>query len=634
VTWRILEWIEQEARELLSKALEALAEKIVDGPVTPGSGITLNKLPLQAWKFDNCPAIPFWATEAGDPDLKHILATFAKLNARGQEGIPTAYRGLSTDYTIDGQTHNAYGFLYGQPRPGTGDDPSKGSPAPTKLPLPDAEDFTLGWTTYQDVYKDSQSLVAPFADTLKLREKATERFWPTIATFGLPYNLLILSKVDAKRATELEQLLGKAWANEDMAALQAEGLLYEIDVSIIAMLEPSTAVDGSTRFAPGTVTMLKQDPGTKALTPIAITVATTDGHAPRVYTGEDDAWLYALQAAKTSITVWGIWLGHVYHWHIVTAAMQMTMYTNLPEGHPLYQLMLPQSQSLIDFDFILLTHLWGQISPPTPVPGYMTLLALLDRFACERTFFDDDPLAELSARGLEADDFTVVTQWDAYPVVGYLLDIWELTGEYVRAVVDVVYTSDDDVAQDGPLQAWMKASSDPDHGNVRGVPESVGTRGDLAKVLTSILYRVNVHGAGSLTPVVNPVLSFHSNFPPCLQSAKITEPGERLSESELLDLLPHTGTIGGMTTFYYTFAYSDPYEALIPSGGARSDPYFSGPQKPCNEPLFAFREGIAAFVHKYVVEWNAALEHVRRAPAPIPSYAENQAAQWPSSIEI
>jgi len=37
------------------------------------------------------------------------------------------------------------------------------------------------------------------------------------------------------------------------------------------------------------------------------------------------AWLYALQAAKTSVTVYGIWLGHVYHWHLVTAAMQMTM---------------------------------------------------------------------------------------------------------------------------------------------------------------------------------------------------------------------------------------------------------------------------------------------------------------------
>ena len=48
---------------------------------------------------------------------------------------------------------------------------------------------------------------------------------------------------------------------------------------------------------------------------------------------------------------------------------------------------------------------------------------------------------------------------------------------------------------------------------------------ELSEVLTSILYRVTVHGAGSLTPSVNPALSFVSNFPPCLQSADIPEPG-------------------------------------------------------------------------------------------------------------
>ena len=97
--------------------------------------------------------------------------------------------------------------------------------------------------------------------------------------------------------------------------------------------------------------------------------------------------------------MWGIWLGHVYHWHIVTAAMQMTMYNQLPAGHKLYSLLEPQSQSLIDFDFVLLTFLWGQISPPTPVPGSMSLLKLLDKFADGRTFFDDDPLSELARVG-------------------------------------------------------------------------------------------------------------------------------------------------------------------------------------------------------------------------------------------
>jgi hypothetical protein len=152
--------------------------------------------------------------------------------------------------------------------------------------------------------------------------------------------------------------------------------------------------------------------------------------------------------------------------------MQMTMYNHLPKGHKLYQLLQPQSQSLIDFDFVLLTHLWQQISPPTPVSGYMPLLRLLDRFAQDRTFFDDDPLSELRRRGLDVDDFTVVTEWDAYPVVGYLLDMWDITGDYVTAVVNDLYTRDEDVANDEHLQAWMTAAGQRDHGNVRGCPRS------------------------------------------------------------------------------------------------------------------------------------------------------------------
>jgi hypothetical protein len=61
----------------------------------------------------------------------------------------------------------------------------------------------------------------------------------------------------------------------------------------------------------------------------------------------------------------------------------------------------------------------------------------------------------------------------------------------------------------------MTAAGQPEHGNVRGLPE-VDTRAELAKVLTSIVYRVTAHGAGSLNPSVDPVLSFVANYPPCL----------------------------------------------------------------------------------------------------------------------
>ena len=219
--------------------------------------------------------------------------------------------------------------------------------------------------------------------------------------------------------------------------------------------------------------------------------------------------------------------------------------------------------------------------------------------------------------------------------MGYLLDIWEITGDYVTAVVDDIYTSDTDVAQDTALQAWMSASSHPDRGNIQGLPETIQSRAELAKVLTSILYRVTVHGAGSLNPSVNPALSFVSNFPPCLQSAEIPDPGVKLSNEELLARLPHTGTIGGMTTFYFTFVYSKPYAPVIPSGGIKSDPYFPKTQNNCNTALFAYRAGIQGFVTEYTSEWNEALARIRGATAgPVPHYAENQAGQWPLSIEI
>jgi len=165
------------------------------------------------------------------------------------------------------------------------------------------------------------------------------------------------------------------------------------------------------------------------------------------------------------------------------------------------------------------------------------------------------------------------------------------------------------------------------------LPEKISTRDELAKILTSILYRVTVHGAGSMNPAVNPVLSFVSNYPPCLQRDDIPHPEEDV-RSTLLEYLPHTGTIGGMTTFYYTFVYSQPYTPLIPSGGAEADPYFPKSQPGCNQALFAYRTAISAFAGEYLIAWNKALDEIRGTTGAPPKYAENQAGQWPSSIEI
>jgi hypothetical protein len=615
----------------------------------------VHHLPLSSLGFPNTPAVPYW------PDLSRIVKTLLLLALRALE-TELAKLGLSVSYTIDGQTHPAHDFLYGggpalteaiktlegklAADPNTflrtladgtalhaAQSAAPTTPSPlTRLSLDHPDQFALSWTTYEDVYGSSKALIPTLASWLVDADAATEHFWPTIATFGLAYNLLILQKVGPAQRDELARSFGDAWDSEGMDALHAEGRLYVVDMSIFDALEHQS-VDDEVRFTPGTITLLQQDPQSKTLTPIAIRVA-GDGSAARIYRGSDPAWLYALQAAKTSITVYGVWLGHVYHWHIVTAAMQMAMYNTIPPGHRLEPLLVPQSDYLIEFDDVLLL-LWPFIAPPTSITGPLQFLSLVDRFAAGRTFFDDDPMTTVERLGLDKADFSVEKDWDLYPIVKFLFDLWSSTEEYVGAVVDQLYENDDAVAQDTALQAWIAACGDPDEGNIRGLP-AVQTRTVLIRVLTSFLYRVTAHGVSRLNPSANPILTFVANFPPCLQDATIPDPEERLTTQELLARLPRTGTIGMMTTFYFTFVFSVPYVPFIPLAGPEADLYFpGGADSPCNQALIKYRQDVLAFIAAYVATWQQALSALQPSPgAPgDPSAASPLTHQWPRNIE-
>ena len=197
------------------------------------------------------------------------------------------------------------------------------------------------------------------------------------------------------------------------------GLLYVIDFRIYETLQPQK-VAGIPRFTPSTVTVLVQDPATKALTPELVRVA-GGNNEPKVFSRQGSttasAWVYALQAAKVSVTVFGVWLGHVYQWHIVTAAMVMTMFDNLSANHPVRKLLEPQSSYVIPFDNVLLLA-FSSVVPPTSIATARQFVELMDLYAGTRQFFDDDPTTTLERLGIAESDFTVHEPWDQYPNVG------------------------------------------------------------------------------------------------------------------------------------------------------------------------------------------------------------------------
>jgi hypothetical protein len=578
-------------------------------------------LPLWLLGLNDIPAVPVQLPEMAD--------TLVRLGVRAAE-IKQATQGLTVPFTIANQAAIAYEFLFGRgvsiedeaanarnaikqvvttepfrvvpelfDKALRGGDTElfKGPDDPlTALSLEQAEQWSLSWTTFPPVYQQAQPLLAAWASSLTDADVASATFWPMIAAHGLPFNLLILAKVEAARLDDFKTALQGAWTAELDTAF-AGGRLFAIDLRLFESLEPSV-VRGFTRFTPATLTLLTQDPQSKALTPAAIRVSGHLGAGAQVYSraaATPSAWLYALQAAKTSVTVYGIWLGHVYHWHIVTAAMQMAFYNNLPDSHPLHRLLAPQSNYLIPFDDVLIV-LWRHIAPATSLATPFEFLALADRFARGRSFFDDDPITTLTNLGLQAADFTVNEPWDQYPLVGSLLELWEATQGYVGVFVDATYASDAAVSADATLRAWMNAASAGSEGNLRGLPP-MDSKANLARVLTSLIFRITAHGSARLNSSANPALTFVANFPPCLQDATIPPPDSVFDTKGLFSFLPKTGTIGEMVRFYFTFAFSVPYVPFIPLEGIDASLFFpGGPSEPRNRALIAYRDRVLKFI--------------------------------------
>ncbi len=539
-----------------------------------------------------------------------------------------ALQGLSRTYTIRGTTARAYTFLYGDETPDAQrargrerlhsllrrnlseihaslaaeklderDDDLPGHDL-TTVSLDNPRQWSMSWTTLPDVYSVGLPQLDEWATTVDVAEpdQATEAFFPAIARHGRSYNLILPTKVQGAGVGPWQNLFGAAWTPVLDAAAQA-GLLYVIDLRIYETLQ-AQQVAGAPRFTPSTVTVLVQDPATKALTPELIRVAGS-GNQPKIFSRRGPttraAWLYALQAAKVSVTVYGIWLGHVYQWHIVTAAMLMTMFQTLPADNPARRLLEPQSNFLIPFDDVLLLQ-WSAAAPPTSIATGRQFLELIDRYAKDRRFFDDDPVTQLEHLGLTESDFTVTEPWDQFPIVGDLVAIWEATGRYVDTYVDHAYPTDRDVQHDRQLAEWIAESGDTDGGNVLGLP-AMDSKDALKRVLHSLIYRITAHGTSRLYRSVNPVFTFVANFPPCLQDATIPDPTDSFDTQALHRFLPNTGTIGSMLHFYFIFWATPPYVPFVPLEGTEADLFFDDENS--NEALIELRRFVIGFVEEH-----------------------------------
>ena len=257
-------------------------------------------------------------------------------------------------------------------------------------------------------------------------------------------------------------------------------------------------------------------------------------------------------------------------------------------------MLAPQSQYTIAFDLLLLLG-WSSLSPPTSIGDPGKFLTLCNRFSTTHDFFSTDPANTLAQLNLDPSDFTDPSidgrPWNLYPNVQMILQIWQMTADYVSAVVDAGYATDAAVAADADLANWIVAASG--EGNVAGLPR-MDSKAALKAVVTSVLYRIAFHGIGRLRSVGSPEPVFAPNYPPCLQSSTIPDPQTPLPTSELLKTyLPNTGTLGKLISFYDIFSYSAPYVPVVPYKGPTDELFFDQAKHPAaNQALIGFRNTI------------------------------------------
>ena len=328
--------------------------------------------------------------------------------------------------------------------------------------------FEMSWTTYDGVHKRSKQYLEYWCQSITDADVASAHFWPNIATYGLAYNLLFLEAIDHNKLTQLQSEITIDIPEIDQAA--NENRLYGIDLRIFKMFE-ATQLDGDIRYTPPCYILLTKDPVTKALDPRVVYIKKGNSDQYQSYyrpVCSDASWIYALQAAKTAVTVYGIWIGHVYHWHIVPASLQMTMFNTIPKDHLIHKLLAPQFNYLIGFDNVLLL-LWKHTAPPTSIVTSKMFLELINAHAKDRKFHDDDPKVTLERNGISIEDFSTEKDWDQYPIAGLLLRIWDMTEIYIDNFVENAYESDQSIADDEDLQKWIQCSSSSNYGNVKGI---------------------------------------------------------------------------------------------------------------------------------------------------------------------
>ncbi|XP_022800953.1 allene oxide synthase-lipoxygenase protein-like [Stylophora pistillata] len=280
------------------------------------------------------------------------------------------------------------------------------------------------------------------------------------------------------------------------------------------------------------------------LVPIAIQFLQQPSDTNPIWTPSDSQydWLLAKMWLRHADTLVQQVNTHLLETHLVMEPFAVAVWRQLPSIHPVFQLLFPHLRSVMAINNFLRTGFVAENKRAQEIlkKGFKAfkfgMLSLPDTLK-ERGVDDPEKLPKFYFR----DD---------------ALRLWSAITTFVKEVIILYYTSDDDVSKDSELQAWIKDAHDNgfqegEGGDDHGCPNSLETREQLIHVLTCLVFTCSCQHAA-----VNFGLLDVAGFVPISPSVMRQPPPTKKNETTLksiMDALPSKSEAAQQVALGYVF---------------------------------------------------------------------------------
>ncbi|XP_063309050.1 polyunsaturated fatty acid lipoxygenase ALOX15B-like [Pelobates fuscus] len=320
---------------------------------------------------------------------------------------------------------------------------------------------------------------------------------------------------------------------------------------------PANTINGKPQYLTAPLCLLWKD-SKDQLVPIAIQLGQTPGPQTPIFLPNDPEWDWTLAkiwVRNADFQVHQVRF-HILLTHLLTEVFYIATCRQLPMGHPVYKLIIPYLRFILEINPLVRSQLIGPggLFDQTVAIGNEGLPVLLRKATEDLTYSSLCLPDDIQTRGMEA-----------IPNYYYREDgmkIWSAVERLVFDIVQYYYKNDDQVSGDPELQAWvaeiftkgfMKRES-------TGIPSSLGTRDELIKYLTMVIFTCSPQHAAFSSGQFD-FYSWMPNSPSSMRQPPPTEKGAT-SLQTILDALPEVNTTTTAITMVWLLSHEPDMRSL------------------------------------------------------------------------